>query len=147
MKTYIVSTLLNSFYCSISACGIPGVRMRDVAIILCLMFPVFEISAQTPGLIKGKIIDSLSATPVSFATIRIFSNSDKKLINGDISREGGDFSMEVQYGEYYAEIDFMGYESKKSPAFTLTEQKPTYDFGVVKLTTSVSTLDEIVVQA
>jgi len=111
------------------------------------MFPVFEISAQTPGLIKGKIIDSLSATPVSFATIRIFSNSDKKLINGDISREGGDFSMEVQYGEYYAEIDFMGYESKKSPAFTLTEQKPTYDFGVVKLTTSVSTLDEIVVQA
>jgi outer membrane receptor protein involved in Fe transport len=105
------------------------------------------LSAQTPGVIQGKILDSLSSTPVSFATIRIFSAAEKKLINGGISQDAGDFSIEVPFGKYYAEIDFMGYESKKSPEFVLSGGNPVYDFGTIRLATSVSTLDEVVVQA
>jgi outer membrane receptor protein involved in Fe transport len=114
---------------------------------LMILTCVAEVTAQTPGTIKGKILDSLSSAPVSFATIRVFSTAEKKLINGDISHDAGDFSLEVPYGKYYAEIDFMGYESRRTSNFTLSENNPVYDFGTIKLATSVSTLDEVVVQA
>ncbi len=106
-----------------------------------------QVFAQQPGLIKGKIIDSVSTIPVSFATIRVFSIQDKKLIDGDISHEAGDFSLDVPFGKYYAEIDFMGYESQKTKDFIISSENPVHDLGTVKLATSVSTLDEVVVQA
>lgn len=106
-----------------------------------------KIFAQTPGTVKGKIVDSVSAAAVSFATIRIFSSDEKKLINGDISHDAGDFSIELPFGKYYAEIDFMGYVSQKTADFILTNERPVHELGTIKLVTEVSTLDEVVVQA
>lgn len=106
-----------------------------------------QARAQSPGEVKGKILDSLSSAPVSFATIRIFSSGEKQLVAGDISHDAGDFSVAVPYGRYYAEIDFMGYESKRTGNFTVSNDNPIHDLGTVPLTTSVSTLDEVVVQA
>jgi ferric enterobactin receptor len=103
--------------------------------------------AQSPGEVKGKILDSLSSAPVSFATIRIFSSDEKQLIAGDISHDAGDFSVAVPYGKYYAEIDFMGYESKRTANFTVSNDNRIHDLGTIRLATSVSTLDEVVVQA
>lgn len=120
--------------------------MRSL-LLLIIFFPAIEMFAQDKGTVKGSILDSLSSAPVSFATIRIFSDSEKKLINGDISHEAGDFSIEVPFGKYYAEIDFMGYESRKTGDFTVSGASPVHDLGAIKLTTSVSTLDEVVVQA
>ena len=111
------------------------------------MMASMQAWAQSPGEVKGKILDSLSSTPVSFATIRIFSSGEKQLVAGDISHDAGDFSVAVPYGRYYAEIDFMGYESKKTGSFTVSNDDPIHDFGTIRLTTSVSTLDEVVVQA
>jgi outer membrane receptor protein involved in Fe transport len=104
-------------------------------------------SAQSPGEVQGKILDSLSSAPVSFATIRIFSSDEKQLIAGDISHDAGDFSVAVPYGKYYAEIDFMGYESKRTANFTVSNDNRIFDLGTIRLATSVSTLDEVVVQA
>ena len=106
-----------------------------------------ESFAQDKGTVKGRILDSLSSAPVSFATIRVFSESEKQLINGDISHDAGEFSVEVPFGRYYAEIDFMGYESKRSGDFTVSGASPIHDLGTIRLTASVSTLDEVVVQA
>src|SRR5690606_17541275 len=75
------------------------------------------------------------------------STADEKLINGDISHDAGDFSIDVPFGRYYAEVDFMGYESKRTGPFILSEQDPVHDLGSIRLATSVSQLDEVVVQA
>src|SRR5688572_32482156 len=127
------------------------IRHRIHAMRILLVLPIllwnFSGLCQSKGQIKGKILDSLSSAPVSFATIRVFSSDEKKLINGDISHDAGDFTIELPYGRYYAEIDFMGYESRKTGNFVLSEGNPIYDFGAIKLATSVSTLDEVVVQA
>ncbi len=95
------------------------VAMRGFSCLLPVFFSLLcvptEVSAQGPGngFIKGRILDSLSSAPVSFATIRIFKVADNKLINGDISHDAGDFAIEIPFGLYYAEIDFMGYKSRK----------------------------------
>lgn len=123
-------------------------RFGFIALLLINFFSN-ELSAQSNGKItvKGKVLDSLSASPLGFATVRIFDNSDKKLINGNISGENGEFSMELAPGTYYAEIDFMGYNSYKIAPFTLSKEHNSHDLGVVRLSASISTLDEVVVQA
>ena len=121
--------------------------MRLFLALPILLWNLSDAFAQSKGHLKGKILDSLSSAPVGFATIRVFSSDEKKLINGDISHDAGDFDIELPYGKYYAEIDFMGYESRKTKDIVLSQADPIYDFGAIKLATSVSTLDEVVVQA
>lgn len=125
-----------------------GGRLIAMAALVFILFTsINEARAQSNGTVKGKILDSLARTPVAFATIRIFSTADAKLINGDISHDAGDFSIDAPFGRYYAEIDFMGYESKRTEPFVLSEQDPVHDLGNIPLATSVSQLDEVVVQA
>jgi ferric enterobactin receptor len=124
------------------------IRPLLAMVLFCLLISL-DVAAQDPGngIIKGKIIDSVSAAPVSFATIRVFNSADKKLVNGDISHDAGDFSFQIPFGKYYAEIDFMGYESHTTQAIEISENKPEHNLGTIKLATSVSQLDEVVVQA
>lgn len=97
--------------------------------------------------VKGKVLDSISAEPLGFASIRIFDAKDGKLVNGNITTESGDFSIDLPYGRYHAEVEFMGYNAFTTPQFTLSEQHAAHDCGVIGLSASISTLDEIVVQA
>lgn len=116
---------------------------------MVLMFCLaWQANAQTEkGVIRGKVIDSLSSTPLGFASIRIFDARDRKLINGNITDDGGSFSVEVPFGQYYAEVEFMGYRPHRSREFSLSPSRREHDFGVVHLSPAVSTLDEVVVQA
>ncbi|HEX8678184.1 MAG TPA: TonB-dependent receptor plug domain-containing protein, partial [Segetibacter sp.] len=97
--------------------------------------------------VKGKTSDSLSSAPLSFSGIRIFKSQDKKLENESVATEAGDFSVELKYGRYYAQIDFMGYKPYKTSEFTVSKEHSTHELGVIKLVPSANTLQEVVVQA
>ncbi len=103
--------------------------------------------ASKKGVLKGKVQDSLSAAPLAFASIRIFESKEKKLVNGNITGDAGNFSVDVPFGTYYAEVEFMGYVTHRTGEFRLTSERPEHDLGTVKLSPSVSTLEEVVVQA
>ncbi len=109
----------------------------------------YSVSAQTSAKaeLNGKVVDSLTSAPLGFATIRIFNQADQKLVNGNISSDKGDFSLDLPYGSYYAIIDFMGYNTYQSSTFQLTKEDDTHELGVIRLGPSVSTLNEVVVQA
>ena len=96
---------------------------------------------------KGKVMDSLSSAPLGFASIRIFNSNDKKLVNGNLAADSGDFSIDLSFGSFYAEIEFMGYSSYKTAAFILSKEKPAKDMGLIKLVVAAGTLSEVVVQA
>src|SRR3546814_2301502 len=70
------------------------------------------------GTVKGKVVDSLSSAPLGFASVRIFNHPGKKLVDGNITTESGEFSISVPFGRYYAEVEFMGYHSKTTAAFS-----------------------------
>ena len=103
--------------------------------------------AAGKGTIRGKVVDSLSAAPLGFASIRIFDFEEKKLVDGNITNESGEFSVSVPYGTYYAEVEFMGYESSITQPFTLSAQSGSHNLGVITLSMATSTLDEVIVQA
>lgn len=121
-------------------------------LLLFLCTVVFSIQngygqSSKKGLVQGKVLDSLSSAPLGFASIRIFDSTDKKLVNGTLSSETGDFSLELPYGRYYGEVEFMGYRALTISPFQLTESNARHSIGAIRLAPSVSTLDEVVVQA
>ena len=122
------------------------VTLRSVwcAFLVCCGVQSF---AQSKGTVKGKVLDSLSASPLGYTSIAVYSVAEKKLINGNISNDKGDFSIDVPYGKFYAEVNFVGFKAFKSYEFEVSKDNPVYDIGAVRLGQTVGVLDEVVVQA
>jgi outer membrane receptor protein involved in Fe transport len=122
--------------------------------ILFLLFGVCLLVCKTTfsqtggkGVIKGKVVDSVSAAPLGFASVRVFDFEERKLVDGNITNESGEFSLSIPYGKYYAEVEFMGYQSNVTQPFSLSSDNGAHNFGVITLSTATSTLDEVIVQA
>jgi ferric enterobactin receptor len=117
-------------------------------LIFCLMCGVSsQTYAQGKLVVKGKIIDSVSTAPLAYATIAVYAAAEGKLVNGNISDDKGDFSVDIPAGRYYAEVNFIGYQLFRSREFELSKEKPSFSFGTIALRSETSTLDEVVVQA
>jgi ferric enterobactin receptor len=113
----------------------------------CVIF-LFSIPLiAQKGLLTGKIMDSQTNTPLSYASVRIFKNSDSTLLTGNITGENGAFSIEIPFGQSYAVIEFMGYKPLKVAAFSLSKEHLQHDLGLIKLSSAANTLDAVVVQA
>jgi outer membrane receptor protein involved in Fe transport len=107
-----------------------------------------EVAAQSGhnASVTGKIIDSSSSLPLSFATVTIYLSQEKKMIDGNITDQEGAFSIDLPYGSYYALIEFMGYDAYETVPFELNRQNQSHDLGDIKIGSSTSNLDEVVVQ-
>lgn len=114
--------------------------------VLQLISISFTAIAQQ-GEVKGKVVDAQSGSPLSYATIQVFNASDGKLLTGGITSEDGTFILESPFGDLKGSIDFIGFQSYDLGTFSLTKTKAKLDFGVIKLLSAASTLDEVVVQA
>jgi len=116
----------------------------------CLIFVVpLSLQGQTSknGHIKGRILDSTSALPLGFATIQVIKTQDNSLVDGALSEDNGEFKIDVDFGEYYLRLDFMGYNPYSTPSFSLSKERPRIELNNIRLAPAVSTLDEVVVQA
>ncbi len=123
-------------------------KWPSVFFLFCFFLTALAVQAQSgKGTVKGKIVDAQSGTPLSFSSVRIFRQADKGLATGNISGENGEFSIETSFGVFYAEIEYMGYKSLKTPTFTINREKEVYDLGTLKLEPTANSLDEVVVQA
>ncbi len=99
------------------------------------------------GFLTGKVVDSQTNVPLSYASVRVMKSSDSTLIGGNISGENGLFSIEIPFGQANAVVEFIGYQALKMGTFNLTKDHSTHDLGVVKLVSTAKNLDEVVVQA
>jgi ferric enterobactin receptor len=128
---------------------LPHWSFNPYIVLLTFVFTSLQLAAQPAGqaIVKGKISDSSSLAGLSFSGIKIFKSNDKKLEHESVASEAGSFLVELSYGRYYAQIDFMGYKPYKSAEFTLSKEHSTHDFGIIKLTPSANTLQEVVVQS
>lgn len=120
-----------------------------IYILLCLtlfiQIQLFGQQASKKGTLTGIILEDGSNSPLPFATIGIYSDQDS-LVSGGLSDDAGSFEIELSNGEFYALVEFMGYEPYKSELFTISKESPTMDFGQIKLKITAGDLDEVVVQ-
>ncbi len=66
---------------------------------------------------------------------------------GALTDEKGQFTVALPLGVFVAEVEFIGFETIKTPAFSLTKEHPQHDLGTLQLAASAQALNEVEVTA
>lgn len=94
--------------------------------------------------ISGKIVDSLSNSPVEFAAVGLWLNG--KAIDGTLSESNGGFKFEgLKKGTYKLVLSFVGYKAKSVEGIQVTSNDQNLNLGNINLSGDNISLDEVVV--
>lgn len=99
------------------------------------------------GMLVGSVVDE-NNQPIQYATVYLFSIPDSVTMGMSVTDENGRFNVgPVVFGNYYIEVNFMGYAKHRSPSFTLEEKNPVFRMARFKLTDKTTQLGAIEVKA
>jgi len=96
--------------------------------------------------IKGKLIDSATNQPVSYATVVFFRVPKDSVVGGALTDDKGQFSIDnLKPGEYRLKIEFIGYNPIIKTGIIVNDKKPISNMGNIKLTGASNKLKEVTV--
>jgi len=110
-------------------------------LIVFLAAPYYSSGAYTPsgddvvkGQFSGKVLDSATKAPVSYATVSIFKQGSTSPFNGVITGDDGSFVVNnIALGDYRIVVDFMGYRKKTLEHVVITKSTPNVSLGTILL--------------
>lgn len=86
--------------------------MKKLYIIIILINSV-SLYGQNNNVIRGKLIDSLTAEPLSFASIRLEAKNQINFLKGEMANERGLFQfVGLKDDKYVIKIEYIGYKTK-----------------------------------
>jgi len=98
------------------------------------------------GIISGVVVDSTNRSAVEFANVALIDASTKNAVNGAVCDEQGKFTIgKIAHGNYLLSISFIGYKTK-TIKISIAQGKEDLSLGTVLLSSSVTTLKEVVVE-
>lgn len=121
-------------------------RLSFSLLILLLALSHLSLSAQTERIkVSGIIQDQNTRQPIEFATVMLADSNSKAAITGASTNEKGAFELTVNQRNFYLEISFIGFETKKITDFTISNGEA--KLGTILLADNSQQLDEVVVRA
>jgi len=103
--------------------------------------------ASDGGILKGLIVDSTNV-PLPFATVLLKSSADSSLYKGEISDDKGMFLFEnVKEGDYYLQVQAIGYEKNIIESIHISLTNPSLDLGTITMKAVIQDLTAVVVLA
>ena len=103
------------------------------------------IFAQNPGIVSGKLIDTVGKQSLKSASISIMDPADSTVLVFGLSKDKGVFEVKnIPLGFYLLQISFQGYKTI-SKKINLTEEQPNMDLGLIYLKEDAKDLEEVVV--
>ncbi|MFZ1677070.1 MAG: TonB-dependent receptor [Saprospiraceae bacterium] len=98
---------------------------------LVLILSINMLSAQFN--LNGTIKDDKDQA-VPYANVLLLSNADSSLVRGSVADDNGHFEINnVATGTYLLRVAMIGYLDHYSESFSLNENSPAKDFGVISL--------------
>ena len=98
--------------------------------------------------ISGKVIDQETKMPVEYASIAIYSAKDSTLVTGTITDIDGNFKITgLNPGEYYIQVNFVGFEKKETEKISLSNRKLSVNIGEIGLKPANLELEGVIVAA
>lgn len=117
--------------------------MRKLLSVLFLPFIFLQQAFAQSGTIEGLIRDDKDAQPIGFATVTLYSTPENKMLTGALTDAQGKFLVDkLKPGNYYLQVQFLGYEGKKIENLTLARNQK-LNLGVITLAPSQKLLEEI----
>ncbi len=103
---------------------------------------------EAKGVLKGKVIDSKTKQPLEYVSVAVYEKSSGKLITGSISQSDGAFKIsDVGDGEFYVEISFMGYQTKRVDDVKLVPGSFVANIGILEMFENTENIGEVEVVA
>ncbi|MFC6998547.1 TonB-dependent receptor domain-containing protein [Rufibacter roseus] len=103
-------------------------------------------SQKGTGKIAGVVTDSATSKPVEFATISLVNTATGKPVDGTITDNRGRFTLnKVDYGTFFLNVSFIGYEPQATKKFTLSEKNDDVEMGNIVLKPIQNKLAEVTV--
>lgn len=111
-----------------------------------LLFFVMKSFAQNSS-VEGAIVGHSAKEPLEYASISLLNATDTTLITGVLSDSEGQFKIErLKRGNYFLKIQFIGYETKQTPAFILNAGQ-SFNIGKIEIVPGAKLLEEVTVSS
>ena len=92
------------------------------------------------------MIDSKLEESLSYASVALYNSADSSLVTGTITDESGNFNLTgVSEGNYFVEIEFIGFQKKTIADIAYSYQYQQIDLGVIHLNPSALELGEVTI--
>jgi iron complex outermembrane recepter protein len=119
--------------------------MRLFCLLNTLIFITLTSLVSAQSTIKGTVLDEKSEA-IPYGAVMLKSSVDSTLVKGAITNETGIFTFEmIPAGNYFVEVNFMGYTDHKSEKFVLSNQNLT--LPTINMSENAKLMDEVVVSA
>ncbi|MFY0598689.1 MAG: TonB-dependent receptor [Cyclobacteriaceae bacterium] len=120
-------------------------HVKYLSILIPLLFGINDLFAQDKDEIEilGLVLEDISKEPVPYATISILDKETHELITGVTTDQDGKFSLNTTHSNFYVEVSFLGFESKKIDAFSAKKGK--INLGTILLPESNQILEDLVI--
>ncbi|WP_372650788.1 TonB-dependent receptor domain-containing protein [Draconibacterium sp.] len=100
------------------------------------------------GKIVGTILEKDSETPMEFANIAVYKETDSTLVTGGITNENGVFEItNLEYGDYYLVANFIGFNEENVVDIKIDRSNRVHDLGEINLAPSTVAIGEVNVVA
>jgi outer membrane receptor protein involved in Fe transport len=99
--------------------------------------------SEGSGTISGIVLDRASGQPLEAAVIGVYKMLDSAKVKGAETDNNGKFSVQVPYGVYKVEINFIGYNIAVVNNVSVTPRKPDVVLDIVKLRQGSAMTEEI----
>ena len=117
-------------------------------LLIIVQFLVSSIAnAQTSVAVSGIVKGQNNKAPLPFVNVVLKAEKDSTFVGGTFTNEEGRFSLsKIKPGNYYLEVSYIGYTTKKQPLFvgSLTNY---LDLNTIELTEQFTSLNEVVITA
>jgi hypothetical protein len=97
-------------------------------------------SQNNKVIVTGTITDTETNIPLEYATISVFNVNSEKAVNGVISDSNGEFSIELNKGNYDFKVEFISFKIKYYRNITVNDP---LDLGTIELSIDENMLEEI----
>ncbi len=145
VKPRVMNSFFRKFYLLIALAVFTAVSPEG----LYAQFPLNMGAGQQKitGRISGTVLDSVSGTPVEFATISIKRAGASQELGGTLTGADGGFRLDnMQTGKYEISISFLGYKDLVLKDVETTGKKPDLNLGKLQLAPSELMLKEVVIE-
>ncbi|MGZ4001002.1 MAG: carboxypeptidase regulatory-like domain-containing protein, partial [Mucilaginibacter sp.] len=100
------------------------------------------------GQLNGKVLDSVTKAPVSYATVSIFKQGSTTPFNGVVTGDDGSFVVNnLALGDYRIVVDFIGYKKKTLPHVVIGKDAPNVSLGNILLASVQNQLNTVEIVA
>ncbi len=134
-------------------------NISKIALLLCVKISINFFTCTTyaestnestviSGGITGQVIDPVDNEKIPYATIALFKADTESLINGTITDDEGEFILErVPEGEYFMEVNFLGYNKEVINDIFISSEAGGLNLGKITLERAFETLEGVEVSA